>query len=638
MKRDIEPLSLQQAQDAIKDAVDRAKPQHTRWRMLEAIWRSGDVRQAEAWAERYMKTGTLGDFFPDMDQSVVNIILPHIAIIMASIVARDPQLIAMPIGGGPMTEANAQTAENVLDFHWRRARATEKLRDATQDMIVLGNGFMKVGWDYIDEERDLSESERNAAISEAMQVERGLASLLDREPQTVEALQSQVRQTGVDVLRNEPFVEWVSPYDLFVPPNARRIEESAWVCHRVSLPRDEVLANPAYNITDDDLISDINSDNSGNDYTAEWRRDAERNKTLYEDATNTMDTVTLYEFYDMRARKMMVFQIDSNQPLYDGDIPYAHRYPPFVHLRNYSPNGHSFWAFGEIENVANIQNMFNEFITIQIDSARRAGNKYIADENFVTPELRDALESDESDLVATAPTNGMDINQLIQPIQRLPLSGDILNTKHDLEEYVQKILGINDFQAGGIGADRMSATAAAVVDGIATLRAQDKIAAVERGAAQVGNLILLLSQEFLDVPTVVRISRLREAVWSEVSKDDIWGEYLVSVEGGSTQAINPQTRENQGIRVLNEIVPVLMTLGFDPVPATEQALRMMGLDPESLMIPAQQQPGMGMGAEPPPGATPDAGSLSGPTNGELMMDLGGPPLPAQMQAAGDIGL
>jgi hypothetical protein len=183
----------------------------------------------------------------------------------------------------------------------------------------------------------------------------------------------------------------------------------------------------------------------------------------------------------------------------------------------------------------------------------------------------------------------------------------------------------------------MSATAAAVVDGIATLRAQDKIAAVERGAAQAGNLILLLSQEFLDVPTVVRISRLREAVWTEVSKDDIWGEYLVTVEGGSTQAINPQTRENQGVRVLNEIVPVLMTLGFDPVPATEQALRMMGLDPEALMIPAQQ-PAMGAGMEPPPGGAPEGAPPSGPTNGELMMDLGGPPLPAEMQAVGDIGL
>jgi hypothetical protein len=174
-----------------------------------------------------------------------------------------------------------------------------------------------------------------------------------------------------------------------------------------------------------------------------------------------------------------------------------------------------------------------------------------------------------------------------------------------------------------------------VVDGIATLRAQEKIAAVENGAAQVGNLILLLCQEFMDAPSVVRVSKQNEATWIEVDKDTIWGEYLIQIEGGSTRALNPQTREQQGIRVLNEIVPVLAELGFDPVPAVESAIRMMGLDPTSLMIPAQQMPaGPGM----VPGAGPQQPQEGAPSNGELMMNLGGPSLPAEMQAVGDIAL
>jgi hypothetical protein len=630
----VEPFSLIQAQESVKDAIDRAKPQHKRWRMLEAIWRSGDIRQAEAWAERYMKAGRLGDFFPDLDQSVVNIVLPHIAIMLASIVARDPQLIAVPIGGGPIAEQNAQTAEKLLEFQWRRAQATDKLRDATQDMLILGNGFLKVSWDFVEEERNLEDWERSEAALEAQNLERGLSILEDRDPQDIETLKAQIRQTAVEVLRNEPFVEWVSPYDVFVPPNARRIIDTPWICHRVSMPKDEVIANPAYTVDEEDLISDITVDHTGTEYSAEWRREAERHRGIYSEY-DTLDTVTLYEFYDMRARKIMVFQIDSDKPLFEGDLPYSHRYPPFVHMRNYSPNGHSFWAFGDLENIATLQNMFNEFWTIQIESARRSGNKYIADEDFATAELRDALESDEGDLVAVARTNGMDIGQLIQAIPRLPLSGEILHSKGELEEYIQKILGINDFQAGGIGADRMSATAAAVVDGIATLRAQEKIAAVEEAASHIGNLILLLCQEFMDVPTVMRVSGTRETVWQEVDSDMIWGEYLVSVEGGSTKSVNPQTREQQGIRILNEIVPIIVQLGFDPIPATESALRMMGLRPEDILVPAEQpaggQPGIDGGGQPEMPA-------AGPSNGEIMMDFGGPPLPAEMQASGDIGL
>jgi len=632
--KNIEPMSLKHAQESVKDAIDRAKPQHKRWRMLEAIWRSGDIRQAEAWAEKYMKAGRLGDFFPDLDQSVVNVVLPHLSIILASIIARDPQLIAVPIGGGPVAEKNAQTAESLLDFQWRRARATDKLRDATHDMLILGNGFLKVSWDFVEEERDLEDWEQSEAALEAQTIERGLSLLEDREEQDLDALKAQIRQTAVEVLRNEPFVEWVSPYDIFVPPQARRIMDTPWVCHRVSLPKDEVLANPAYTVDEGELISDVTVDDTGSEYSAEWRREAERHRGLYSDI-DTLDTVTLYEFYDMRARKIMVFQIDSNEPIFEGDIPYNHRYPPFVHMRNYSPNGHSFWAFGDLENIATLQNMFNEFWSLQIESARRSGNKYIADEDFATPELRDALESDEGDLVAVARTNGMDIGQLIQAIPRLPLSGDILQSKRELEEYIQKVLGINDFQAGGIGADRMSATAAAVVDGIATLRAQEKIAAVEDAAAHVGNLILLLCQEFMDVPTVMRVTGTRETVWQEVDSDMIWGEYMVSVEGGSTKSVNPQTREQQGITILNEIVPVVVQLGFDPIPATETALRMMGLKPEDLLVPAEQPMGQPGGMEP---GGPPPGPAAGPSNGELMMDLGGPPMPAEMQAVGDIGL
>lgn len=632
--KNIEPMSLKHAQESVKDAIDRAKPQHKRWRMLEAIWRSGDIRQAEAWAEKYMKAGRLGDFFPDLDQSVVNVVLPHLSIILASVIARDPQLIAVPIGGGPVAEKNAQTAESLLDFQWRRARATDKLRDATHDMLILGNGFLKVSWDFVEEERDLEDWEQSEAALEAQTIERGLSLLEDREEQDLDALKAQIRQTAVEVLRNEPFVEWVSPYDIFVPPQARRIMDTPWVCHRVSLPKDEVLANPAYTVDEDELISDVTLDDTGSEYSAEWRREAERHRGLYSDI-DTLDTVTLYEFYDMRARKIMVFQIDSNEPIFEGDIPYNHRYPPFVHMRNYSPNGHSFWAFGDLENIATLQNMFNEFWSLQIESARRSGNKYIADEDFATPELRDALESDEGDLVAVARTNGMDIGQLIQAIPRLPLSGDILQSKQELEEYIQKVLGINDFQAGGIGADRMSATAAAVVDGIATLRAQEKIAAVEDAAAHVGNLILLLCQEFMDVPTVMRVTGTRETVWQEVDSDMIWGEYMVSVEGGSTKSVNPQTREQQGITILNEIVPVVVQLGFDPIPATETALRMMGLKPEDLLVPAEQPMGQPGGMEP---GGPPPGPAAGPSNGELMIDLGGPPMPAEMQAVGDIGL
>jgi hypothetical protein len=150
------------------------------------------------------------------------------------------------------------------------------------------------------------------------------------------------------------------------------------------------------------------------------------------------------------------------------------------------------------------------------------------------------------------------------------------------------VAAFNDFQAGGVGADRMAATTAAVVDGVATLRAQDKLAAVENGAAHQALLIILLCQEFLADDTAVRIAGPNGAAWIQVTKEDIQGEFSCKVEGGSTRALNPATRAQRGIQTIQTVIPTIQQLGYDPTNALRMALRDMGYDPNYLLQPIEQ--------------------------------------------------
>ena len=622
----VKPFELHQAQDLVKDAVQRADRRHQRWRVLEALYRTGSVHQAEE-----VTAGKLGEFLPSLTEYAANMILPHINIIQESVIARDPKLICEPLGGGEMAEMTRDTSEGVLTYFWKRARATEHLRDSTMDAVRLGSGFLKVSWTHIEEERDLSEDERALMEAEALAEGEALAAEAGVFVDEIELLPDGVPHSEVRVVRSEPFVEYVSPYDVFVPINTRRLETARWVAQRITLPVDEIVANPEFDITEDSIIRDGTAVNVQDEYQAEWRRQTEDARGVY-GSTLALDTATFWEFYDMRTRKMMVFQLDSQDVMYEGDIFWSHRYPPFVQLRNYAATGSDFWGFGDIENVANLQGMFNEFLADQLENARRAGQKYLVRSSSVSDELIAALETDEHDVVA--PVNipqGEPLSDVIVPIFRQALSGDVYAAKAELEEKIRQVLGINDFQAGGLGADRMSATAAAVVDGVATLRAQSKIAAVEAAASQTGNIILLLCQEMLDEPTAVRISGVEGATWSEVTKEDIYGEFLVSVEGGSTRAINPATREQQGLRTLGEVVPALLQLGYDPEPALRQALRDLGYDPNLMLIRMEQPPMEGAPGEP-------EGEGGAPMTSEVMMGMGGPGMPAEMQAAGGIGL
>lgn len=599
---EVKPYNLKQAQDLVRQSMTRSEDRHKLWRALEVLYRTGDIDKARS------QSAAQGSFLQTIDTDVVNLILPHANVILASVIAHDPRLMAVPYGGGDEAESSAKVIEAVIRYFWLRTDATRDLKDATWDMVVLGNGFLKVGWQFQETVVQEDATQLQEQFTDLVESDQLLAEVEGGDPDGPDALVDRLQLAHSVVEVDEPYVEYVSPYDIFVPPNARRMYETRWVAQRITLPLDELEANDLFK---GDIKADAGG-GGGDEQIAEWARKASDEAAMEGGAEGANQTATIIEFYDMRARQLMVFQLDGDKELYSGPIPYAHRYPPFAHLRNYNPNGTEFWAFGDLEAVAAIQGNFNEFLTEQLDNARRAGNKYLVAEEAATSELMSALTSNQGDVIAKVNTGGLPLAEVVQAVERKALSGDVYAVKADLEDYLRKVLGINDFQAGGVGADRMSATAAAVVDGLATLRAQEKVAQVEDGAAQVGKLIALLCQEFLDRDTPVRVAGANGAAWPTVNAEMLRGEFIVSVEGGSMKAVNPATREQKGMRTLTEVVPVLMQMGYDPTAALRHGLRDLGYDPDVLLqAPAAPAEDPALAEDPaamPEGAPADVGS------------------------------
>lgn len=620
----VKPYDLKTAKELVEAELTRAKPRHEAWRALEVLYRTGSLEQAQVAA----KAGALGELLPDLDRQVVNLVLPHINVMLSSIVSQDPKHLAEPVGGDAEAEDAARTAEGVTSYFWRRTQGTETLADATQDMLLLGNGFLKSGW--IEERRPAEEGDPEW---EFYQQERLLAATelgLD----SAELGDGELDDPPDVIMQDEPYLEYAAPYDVFVPPNASRMETTPWVAHRVTIPMDEIKANEQFDQSVE-VLPDGHRTNTVGEYEAEWKRQ-HREDVGWEQNDRAVQTATLFEFYDMRARRMLVFQLNSDEPLVDEPFPYDHRYPPFIHMVNYRPNGSTFWGFGDLENVARVQALFNEMVSLQMDNARRAGTKYMVHEDSWDESLRNGLEDDTPEVVmkVKAPS-GQPLDEIIKVVQREGLSGDVYAAKDELENHIRKTLGINDFQAGGVGADRMSATAAAVVDGIASLRATPKIAAVERAASKGGLHLLLLCQQFLDEARVVRIVTPEGAVWPQVSRDDIRGEYLITIEGGSTQTVNPQTREQRGMRTLGEVLPLLEQYGMDPMPLLRAGLSDLGYDPDLVLKPLPPQAPQPGGEGPPPGGPqPPAGGEPA----DMPADVGGNPAAVAAQAAGDIAL
>jgi len=636
--------SLKDKQAVIRDAIRRMEPVHTHWRMLEAIYRTGAQRELTMLdLNRILPFPVPGSFL-----RTVNMVLPHFTMIINTVSARDPKFVVTPVGGDlEIIERNARIAQTVLSYFWKRSDATSTLRDMTQDMVILGNGFAKVGWAYSENTLDRTPEDYNNEVTDVLAAAMGQAELMGMplDEQQIAELVDSVSLTQQLAEEDEPFVEYVSPYDLFLPANARRMNTARWVCQRIRIPLTEARDNDLFN---KEARDNLKGDTGYVDPTT---------LTQFEDRSEGLPEVfsfvTLYEFYDMKAHTLCVFQLDSEKALYEGPNPHAHRYPPFVHMRNFNDGGMTCWSFGDLENIAGLQLMINEIMVAELNDLKRVGNKYFVNKKVLTPELTKALQDNKPDQVIPLDLPGnVGINEVLVPVQRLATPADNYMMEDKLQGYMQRILGVTDFQLGNISAaNRTPATAAAAVEGASTTRAMDKMTNVEKASREVALRMLALCQQFMDSSKAVRIAGPNATTWLQVTDDDIEGEFFIDVEGGSTQAINPATRYRQGQELLQQIVPILGQMGYDPEPATRAALSYMGLNPDQILVrpepaPAPPQemagpeqgmaaPGQEMGPEQMAMMQQQMGGMPPMAEGNPamteVMDMGAPPVPGAVE-------
>jgi hypothetical protein len=629
--------TLKDKQAVIRDAIRRMEPAHEHWRLLEALYRTGAQRElTQLDLSRILPFPIPGSFL-----RTVNMLLPHLTLLINSVAARDPKFVVTPVDGDPLVvEQNGSIAKSVLDYYWRRSDATEVLRDMTQDMVVLGNGFCKVGWSYSETTVDRALDDLAIETTDLMVAANEIAAEtgLEMSDAAMAEIVESISLTEQMVETDEPYVEYVSPYDMFLPADARRINQARWVCQRLRLPLDEIKSNDLFNAK---AIKDVKTDTGFAD-----KNTLDHFEMREEGLPPAFSYATIYEFYDMRDRTVCVFQLDAEEALYEGEIPYAHRYPPFVHMRNFSDGGSTIWSFGDLENVAGIQLMVNEIMVAEINDLKRVGNKYFINKKVLTPELAKALAENRPDQVIPVDLPGnVSMQEVLQPVQRLATPSDNYIMEDKMQTYMQQILGISDLQMGALsGASRVPATAAAAVEGASTTRALDKMTNVEKASREIGTRILGLCQQFMDEGKAIRIAGPNAPQWLQITSEDIDGEFSIEAEGGSTQAINPASRARQGLEMLQIVIPALAQLGYSPEPALRTALSYMGLNPDHIMVAAQpavpegqpMAPEAQAGAQLPPElmamlAQQGGAPVSPEMNSPMMQDLaalGGPPVPA----------
>jgi len=602
----------QEIHDQYKQRLDLAR----RWRDDEGYdrtWRRlNDLYRGKHWPSTTIA---------NQDMIAVNLAFSTINVIAPSVAVNHPKIVVQ--ASNPEDTETAVISEAIVNYLWRHYDFRKPFRRSVKDFLIFGHGWLKVGWRFVEQEQMLGDGELDDLYTQSvMEVDQAAFAdpFIAADLPTDEEIAANLPSTAMRIVEDQPFVERVSPFDVFVDPEATCMEDIQWIAQQIIRPLAEVKKDKRYKASVRKRLGPDAGvrnawDNPIND-GAEYLDDVER--------------VTLYEYYDVASNTMSVCAANGDEFLADPTpMPYAYG-QPFVMLRNYDiPD--FFYPIGDLESIEPLQLELDKTRSQLMNDRKRYGRKYLYHERSFGPEGREALESDDDGRLVPVIDENKPLSDVVIPMPQTPLSPEIYAYSNIIEQDINTVSGVNEYARGQMPEIRRTATEASIIADAANARAADKLAIIEIAISAVARRVLQLLQQYMTGEQVARITgREGEDIFYQYTREDIAGEYDFTVEGGSTMPMNDTIRKQQAVSLLNAIAPLVGTV-IDPSALAMHVLR-EGFDiknPERFMM--QQPAAPEAVAEAEAGAAPQMPPL--PPQEPVFAPTGGvpPELLAQLQ-------
>lgn len=445
----------------------------------------------------------------------------------------------------------------------------------------------------------------DAAYPQAAPQDPSQAALLSEDE-----IRALVAQTEDLIVRDDIFVERVSPFEVFVDPEARSLDEARWIAQRVIRPLEDVQADPKLSNTAK-LKATEESRVAG---TARARELA----TGKDDLGDYTKRVVLWEYYNLKERTLCIFAEGYDKFLFEGDYDYPFEDSPFDMVEDYHVPDELF-GFGEVEMIAGPQVELNKLRTSQLVHTKRARRKHLYRREAFDPDGISALESDV-DGVMVPVAHGQSLAEAVQPIPENAISmpTDWYQMSNVVENDLTVLSGVSDYQRGAFLPRHVTASEANLMQAAQDLRARDKLDRIEELASKIGYKMKSLAQQYYDQQRQMVIKGNGVTVPVSFDKTNIEGDFDVKVDASSTQPTNEVFRQQQAERMYQLLRPDPLLKGEELI---KEVLRAYGiyaperfiLSPEEQML---QQLQAAMGGQ--PGAEPSAtGTQPGQAEGNV---------------------
>lgn len=549
------------------------------------------------------------------DKIAINIAFSTVNVIAPSVSVNHPKIDVNP-RYEEMSGA-ADVVEAAANYWWQHYKFQPELRLSVRDFLIIGHGWAKVGYRYVTEDQPVSAQDAQAAVD---QTNEQLNASADADPTgassllTPDQVQAQAPVTQKVVVEDRPFMERVSPFDMFVDVEAISPDDMRWVAQRIVMPLSDAKANQQYKAS---ARSKLEGDASTN---PRWRdgKDSSSSGSTYND---TIERVTVWEFYDIKTGLLCVFAEGGDDFLVEPvQMPYVYGHP-FRMLRNYEVPD-QFYPIGDLEMIEPIQTELNETRSAMMNHRRRYARKYMVRSESLDDAGLAALRSSQDNQLVMV-TDDTPFTDVIAPVEIIPLDSQLYSYSDVIEQDADLVSGVSEYQRGSLSETRRTATEASIIQDSVNARAEDKLALIEGFISAVASAVVQLAQTYLTGESVARFAGPEGMPqWVTFTRDDIQGEFDFEVEGGSTQPNNETQRRQQALQLANVLQPyVNIPGGVNPTALIIHILRDgFGVkNPEEFIIPPAPPPQVDANGQPivDPNAPPEGAppGQSGPETG-----------------------
>lgn len=594
-------------------------------------------RQDEQFDDNWMRLSDLyrGQHFPGYMQDsgdliAVNLAFSTINVIAPSVAVNYPKVVVQ--ANKPEDAKRAMFVEAVVNHLWRHHDFRTPFRRAVKDFLVFGHGWLKVGWKFVEQEQSIGELAREEMINSAMaEIDQiAVESFMEGvEPPSFDDVVASIPSTEMRIVEDQPFVERISVYDVYVDPAATCMEDARWIAQRIVRPLEEVEKDRRY------------KPSARKKLIANYSRDIYNENPNDDKVEYLEDQVVLWEYYDIMANTLSVYADGADEFLVDPvAMPYAYGHP-FVMLRNYDIPDH-FYPMGDLEAIEPLQLELDKTRSQLMNDRKRYARKYLYHERSFGPAGREALESEDDGRFVPVVDENKPLDQVVMPLPQVPLSAEIYNYSNIIANDINTVSGISEYARGAMPEIRRTATEASIIADAANARAADKLAIIEISIAQVAKRVVQLLQQFMTGEAMARVADAGgEDLFIPYGREEIVGEYDFDVQAGSTQPMNDTIRRQQAVSLLNAVAPLVGTV-IDPAALARHVLEDgFGVkDPEKFLMGQAPQPGV-PGEAPPPGAPmpPGVGGVPVPQAPEgAFAPTGGVPPELLAQLQGQMGM